>query len=243
MAKAGKSPGQDSQSLADRFWAPFNGYKDFFVAIKPGPKKTRPVDAYSTRGVSFPRQTSIPIDMEESGNDGEAKQVLTLSPPQPGDFTRLSHRKVLEIVDAIRWRWVRWYGKKRARASIIDFSSTTYQGEVAGAPAGPKSWRDSYMGGDEPMAKYLVLLPADYVNNNGGRQAIDRFPTIADIDPTAAMWPRDEERSWVGADASEYEANAPFREAEEKPKRAPVAVFDGWPKTPGEEDDTPPDVQ
>jgi len=103
---------------------------------------------------------------------------------------------VLEHAPNYCVKWNRGYDEDQdkdvvRRASVVNL----LQKNLAPHPERAGTWVEtSYMHevneGDEPLAKYLVLLPADKMTEYGDRQDIDTMPALADLFPEMMKAPK-----------------------------------------------------
>ena len=186
-------------------FARFADKKKFFVGIKANDEGMVPAHGYSIAGITFPVFTQTPIATDGSQLPGRpAKKVkgtvwLTLSNAEAGDFLELTHEQVAGVLEDAPFylvKWQRGYDEDRdeevtRRAKIVHL----LQKNLAPDKKNIGQWVETtYMHdiaeGDEPLAKYLVLIPGDKLSEYGDRQDIDDLPSLVDLCPEMAKPPK-----------------------------------------------------
>ena len=178
-------------------FAKYSGTKEFFVGIRANDEGIVPVHNYSIGGVTFPVFTRSPQAVE-GGHHIPGRRTtktkgdvwLTLSSPEAGDFLDLRHDKVDKVLRNLQWHWVKWVrgwdedsqDMVTRRASVVSLLECT----MAANPDKPgqyvsSGYRWNIDEGDEPMAKYLVMIPREKMHDFGNRQDIDDLPSLADM--------------------------------------------------------------
>lgn len=183
----------------------FTGAKRHFLGIKSNDEGMVPCHGYSVAGISFPVFTQTPVATDGSNLPGRpAKKVkgsvwLTLSNAEAGDFLELTHEQIKRVLEHAPFYYVKWsrgYDEDQdkdvtRRASVVNI----LQKNLAPDPDRIGQWVEtSYMheihDGDEPLAKYLVLIPGDKLSEYGDRQDIDDLPSLVDLCPEMAKPPK-----------------------------------------------------
>lgn len=182
----------------------FQGKKKHFLGIKANEEGVVPCHAYSIAGITFPVYTQVPISTDGSSLPGRPVKTkgtvwLALSNAEAGDFLELTQAqvgRVLEHATHYCVKWNRGYDEDQdkdviRRASIVNL----LQKNLAPHPERVGTWVETgYMHeaneGDDPLAKYLVLLPADKMSEYGDRQDIDTLPSLADLFPEMLKGPK-----------------------------------------------------
>ena len=187
------------------FFERFSGAKRHFLGIKSNEEGMVPCHGYSVAGINFPVYTQTPVATDGSNLPGRpVKKMkgsvwLTLSNAEAGDFLDLTHEQVQRVLEHAPFYYVKWNRgwdedldqEVTRRASIVNLLQKNLApdrknlGEFV-----ETSYMHDIVTGDEPLAKYLVLIPGDKLSDYGDRQDIDELPSLVDIFPEMAKAPK-----------------------------------------------------
>lgn len=148
------------------------------------PTRLLPVHQWSLCGIQFAEQTGRVLAVDHEGEAWQATGNF-----EPGCFFMASGQQVAQFLDEMRYQVVRWLGwtpekPHCRRAQVLDTrmglgTVTTADGRTTKTPG---LYRP--LPSDEPLAKYLVLLPADQVAKHGGRENVQDMPSVGDLEPS-----------------------------------------------------------
>jgi len=174
----------------------FKGKKRFFLGIQVTKDGDVPIHNLSIAGVVFQVFTQQPGTSENirgrkaPKNDGS--MWLTLSDGEAGDFLEMTHATMSAVLENIPHYWVRWYKSPDAesgdlvvrRAEVFNIN----EGVMTKDPDNPGAFKQvgyrwDVEEGDEPMARHLVLLPADRLHEYGSREDLDTLPNLEALYP------------------------------------------------------------
>jgi hypothetical protein len=175
----------------------FQGQRKFFAAIKRHKRyNLYPIQNVILSGVSFQRATQQPMaeqydEGELSDHDGEEGQEddqdslersqtwLTLGPRQPGIFIQIPFQCIRNLCGELTRTAIRWTNFRKGRPRACRWVDLNHS--VMGHPV------NQLLQGDEPLSRYLVLLPLKELARLGGREKIDRLPSMLDLDPNLTI--------------------------------------------------------
>jgi hypothetical protein len=192
----------------------YKGLRTWFAAIKPrknGERETEtgravPIFLYpafavtiggpeiNIGGTTFQARTQKPISLEEE-DSGDTWWALS-DQKDPGYFFSCPFNQIQRTIARMKdfvVRWGGWNQKKKAfrRASILDLTDRHRSVLPDGVTMVEGVFLNQAKPGDEPLSKYLILLPcerkhpANSLAKWGGRENALRLPSILDVDPEA----------------------------------------------------------
>ena len=176
-----RGEGSPERIKIDRI-TPYAGERDYFAAIAASGNGHPPVHSFHAAGVMFQFHTARPVPLDDDDD-----MWLALSPREPGGKTMpVSHERLLEALDAIRWMWCRWSGFDRdgipRRCEVFSAKNRTVQKDEHGRFLA-LGYRQTIDAKDEPLSRYLVLIPSDRVPYYGGRDQVAAMPKLGELFP------------------------------------------------------------
>lgn len=197
VVEATQKAEKPQETQEPKLFESYKGKKKHFLGIKASAEGIVPVHAYSIAGITFPVYSQTPVSTDGSNLPGRPTKTkgtvwLALSNAEAGDFLELTQaqvERVLEHAPNYCVKWITGYDEEQdkrvvRRANVVNL----LQKNLAPHPDKGGTWVETtYMHeaneGDEPLAKYLVLLPADKMAEYGDRQDIDELPSLVDLFP------------------------------------------------------------
>ena len=174
----------------------FKGKKSFFLGIQVDEKGNVPILNISIAGVVFQVFTQQPGTTESVRGRGAPKNDgsvwLTLSEGDAGDFQDLTYERLSRVLEAVPYYWARYYKGVDAetgesvvrRADVFNINEATMTKDPDKAGHFKQiGYRWNIEENDEPLARHLVILPADRLHEYGSRQDLDSLPSLEDLYP------------------------------------------------------------
>lgn len=167
---------------------PFKGRRRFFVSMKKAGGDISPIQNHAFGGIPFQAFTQSVVDMQ----DGSGNQQL--SAPLGGTYVMLTWSQIQKAAESIQAFRIRRIGRRCLLISLASQRAVWSEKERCHVRT---QYRYYPQDGDEPVAKYLVLLPAETVERSGGREYVEKMPSMLDRDPCLGEYEQEPETALV----------------------------------------------